>query len=68
MNNNEKLTRKSQEALQQASAIASEYNHQQVDIEHLLSALLKDSEGPSYFNTQKIRGFNFTNNISFKII
>ncbi len=45
MNNNEKLTRKSQEALQQASAIASEYNHQQVDIEHLLAALLKDSEG-----------------------
>ncbi|MBQ7577668.1 MAG: ATP-dependent chaperone ClpB [Synergistaceae bacterium] len=41
----EKLTRKSQEALQQASAIASEYNHQQVDTEHLLAALLKDSEG-----------------------
>lgn len=45
MNNNEKLTRKSQEALQQASSIASEYNHQQVDTEHLLAALLKDSEG-----------------------
>ena len=40
-----KLTRKSQEALQNAQSIASEYNHQQVDVEHLLSALLNDSEG-----------------------
>ena len=40
-----KLTRKSQEALAQSQAIASEYNHQQVDIEHVLSALVKDSEG-----------------------
>ena len=40
-----KLTRKSQEALANAQAIASEYNHQQVDVEHLLSALLNDSEG-----------------------
>lgn len=40
-----RLTRKSQEALAQAQAIASEYNHQQVDIEHLLSALLRDESG-----------------------
>ncbi|MBQ9574539.1 MAG: type VI secretion system ATPase TssH, partial [Synergistaceae bacterium] len=40
-----KLTRKSQEALANAQAIASEYNHQQVDAEHLLAALLRDSEG-----------------------
>ena len=40
-----KLTRKSQEALNASQAIASEYNHQQVDCEHLLSAMLKDSEG-----------------------
>ena len=40
-----KLTRKSQEALAQSQAIASEYNHQQVDVEHVLSALLKDSSG-----------------------
>ena len=40
-----KLTRKSQEALAQSQAIASEYNHQQVDAEHLLSALLRDSGG-----------------------
>ena len=40
-----RLTRKSQEALNASQAIASEYNHQQVDCEHLLCALLKDSEG-----------------------
>lgn len=40
-----KLTRKSQEAIQNAQSIASEYNHQQVDVEHLLSSLLNDSEG-----------------------
>ncbi|MBQ3448420.1 MAG: AAA family ATPase, partial [Synergistaceae bacterium] len=40
-----KFTRKSQEAVQNAQAIASEYNHQQVDVEHLLSALLNDSYG-----------------------
>ncbi|MBQ9433073.1 MAG: ATP-dependent chaperone ClpB [Synergistaceae bacterium] len=40
-----KFTRKSQEALAQAQAIASEYNHQGVDTEHVLSAFLKDSEG-----------------------
>ena len=40
-----KLTRKSQEALASAQAIASEYNHQQVDTIHLLDALLNDSGG-----------------------
>ena len=40
-----KLTRKSQEALAAAQATASEYNHQQVDAEHLLLALISDGEG-----------------------
>ena len=40
-----KLTRKSQEALAQAQALASEYNHQQVDVEHLLYSLLNDESG-----------------------
>ena len=40
-----KLTRKSQEALAQAQAIASEYNNQQVDTIHLIDALLSDSSG-----------------------
>ncbi|MBQ4470145.1 MAG: ATP-dependent chaperone ClpB [Synergistaceae bacterium] len=40
-----KLTRKSQEALTQAQALAAEYNNQQIEVEHLLLALLNDSEG-----------------------
>ena len=40
-----KLTHKSQEALTQAQNIASQYNHQQVDVEHLLAALLNDESG-----------------------
>ena len=40
-----KLTRKSQEAIAQSQAIASEYNHQQVDSIHVLAAMLKDTEG-----------------------
>ena len=40
-----KLTRKSQEALATAQATASEYNHQQVDAEHLLFALVNDKGG-----------------------
>ena len=40
-----KLTRKSQEALAATQALASEYNHQQVDTIHLLYALLNDSGG-----------------------
>lgn len=40
-----RMTRKSQEALTASQAIASEYNHQQVDCEHLLCAMLRDSEG-----------------------
>lgn len=40
-----KLTRKSQEALAAAQALASEYNHQQVDAEHLLLAMINDNGG-----------------------
>jgi len=40
-----RFTEKSQLALQRAQSIASRYHHQQVDIEHLLSALLEDKEG-----------------------
>jgi ATP-dependent Clp protease ATP-binding subunit ClpB len=41
----EKLTVKSQEALQEAKAIAERNNHQQIDVEHLLLALLGQKEG-----------------------
>ena len=41
----EKLTLKAQEALQEAKNIAERLNHQQIDVEHLLSALLGQKEG-----------------------
>lgn len=40
-----KLTRKSQEALTEAQGVAAGYNHQQVDVEHVLIALLSDKSG-----------------------
>jgi ATP-dependent Clp protease ATP-binding subunit ClpB len=41
----EKLTQKSQEALREAQALATRRNHQQVDVEHLLAALLAQPQG-----------------------
>jgi ATP-dependent Clp protease ATP-binding subunit ClpB len=41
----EKLTTKSQEALQQAHILAEKRNHQAIDVEHLLFALLGQKEG-----------------------
>ncbi len=38
------FTTKSQEALQRAQEIANEYNHQEVDVYHLLLALISQSE------------------------
>jgi ATP-dependent Clp protease ATP-binding subunit ClpB len=43
--NIEKFTLKAQEALQEAKAIAERKNHQQIDVEHLLLALLTQKEG-----------------------
>ena len=40
-----RLTDKSQEALRQAQTLASRRNHQGVDVEHLLSALLEPADG-----------------------
>ncbi|MBR1672193.1 MAG: AAA family ATPase, partial [Fretibacterium sp.] len=40
-----KLTRKSQEAIAEAQNIAAGFNHQQVDVEHVLLALLRDNGG-----------------------
>ncbi|HWP58949.1 MAG TPA: ATP-dependent chaperone ClpB [Candidatus Acidoferrales bacterium] len=40
-----RLTEKSQEALRRAQALAVRRNHQAVDAEHLLAALLEDEEG-----------------------
>ncbi len=41
----DKLTIKTQEAIQQAQRIANKYDHQQVDVEHVLVALLDQPEG-----------------------
>ena len=41
----DRLTLKSQEALQKSQAIAEKYNHQQVDAEHLLYALIEQADG-----------------------
>jgi ATP-dependent Clp protease ATP-binding subunit ClpB len=41
----DKLTLKAQEALQEAQALAEKHEHQQVEPEHLLVALLRQSEG-----------------------
>ncbi len=41
----DKLTIKTQEALQDAQSIAQKYNHQQIENEHLLLALLVQKEG-----------------------
>lgn len=40
-----KLTLKAQEALQEAKSIAERKHHQQIDVEHLLSALLAQKDG-----------------------
>jgi ATP-dependent Clp protease ATP-binding subunit ClpB len=43
--NIEKFTLKAQEALQEAKSIAERRHHQQIEVEHLLSALLEQKEG-----------------------
>ncbi|HEY6367643.1 MAG TPA: Clp protease N-terminal domain-containing protein, partial [Candidatus Binatia bacterium] len=40
-----RLTEKSQEALRRAQGLATRRNHQAVDVEHLLAALLEEPEG-----------------------
>ena len=40
-----RLTEKSQEALREAQSLASRRNHQGVDVEHLLAALLEPADG-----------------------
>ncbi len=41
----DKLTLKAQEALQEAQGLAEKYEHQQIEPEHLLLALIQQSEG-----------------------
>ena len=41
-----RMTLKVQEALQAASALAMHRNHQGIDVEHVLMALLEQPDGP----------------------
>ncbi|MBI5179928.1 MAG: ATP-dependent chaperone ClpB [Nitrospirae bacterium] len=41
----DRLTLKSQEALQKSQGIAEKYNHQQIDAEHFLYALIEQTDG-----------------------
>ena len=50
----DKLTTKSQEALQQAQGLAEKRNHQAIDVEHLLFALLGQKEGVVLALLQKL--------------
>ncbi len=50
----DKLTTKSQEALQQAQTLADKRSHQAVDVEHLLFALLGQKEGVVLALLQKL--------------
>ncbi len=50
----DKLTTKSQEALQQAQSLADKRNHQAIDVEHLLFALLSQKEGVVISLLQKL--------------
>ncbi len=50
----EKLTTKSQEALQQAGILAEKRNHQAIDVEHLLFALLGQKQGVVFSLFQKL--------------
>ena len=43
--NQDRFTEKSLEALQAAQRLAAKFNHQQMDVEHLLLALLDQEHG-----------------------
>jgi ATP-dependent Clp protease ATP-binding subunit ClpB len=50
----DKLTTKSQEALQQAQSLAEKRNHQAIDVGHLLFVLLGQKEGVVLSLLQKL--------------
>ncbi len=52
--NFERWTVKAGEALQGAQSLAAQYNHQEIDVEHLLLALLQQSEGTTTPLLQKL--------------
>lgn len=64
-----KLTQKSQEALQSAQTYASESKHQDVDVDHLIYALLKQDHGliPEIFKKLNISVSGLTNDIEAEL-
>src|ERR1041384_1072769 len=50
----DKLTTKSQEALQQAQGLADKRNHQAIDVEHLLFSLIGQKDGVTVSLLQKL--------------
>jgi len=50
----DKFTLKAQEAIQEAQAVAEKYQQQAVDVEHVLAALLEQSEGVTPSILQKL--------------
>ncbi|MFN3740203.1 MAG: ATP-dependent chaperone ClpB [Thermodesulfovibrionales bacterium] len=52
----DKLTIKSQEALQEAQRIAERHGNQELQVEHLLRALISDSDGIAYRAIQEAGG------------
>ena len=51
-----RFTEKAQQALQAAQSAALRYGHQQVDVEHLLAALLEQEDGlaPAILNKAEV--------------
>lgn len=52
----ERFTDKAREAISEASEIAKQYNHGQIEVEHLLDALLSQDEGVVQQVIQKVGG------------
>ncbi len=53
--NMNRLTQKSQEALQDAQSLSIRYGHHEVDVEHLLAVLLKQIDGTHSASANKNR-------------
>jgi len=64
-----KLTQKSQEAIHQAQALAVRFGHQELDGEHLLLALLEESDGlvPRLFQRMDVPGDSFCQALSTEL-
>jgi ATP-dependent Clp protease ATP-binding subunit ClpB len=64
-----KLTQKSQDALQSAQTYSVELQHQDVDVDHLLYALLKQENGliPEIFKNLNVNIKNLTDDVQAEL-